>query len=44
MTDLLDAENALVQAKNNYTNAILDYKIAEYSIYKSQGDLKHYIK
>lgn len=44
LTDLLDAENALVQAKNNYTNAILDYKIAEIQYYKSQGDLKHYIK
>lgn len=44
LTDLLDAENSLVQAKNNYTNAVLDYKIAEIQYYKSQGDLKHYIK
>lgn len=44
LTDLLDAENALVQAKNNYTNAVLDYKIAEIQYYKSLGDLKHYLK
>ncbi|MBC7556474.1 MAG: TolC family protein [Chryseobacterium sp.] len=44
LTDLLDAENSLVQAKNNYTNAVLDFKIAEIQYYKSQGDLKHYIK
>lgn len=44
LTDLLDAENALVQAKNNYTNAILDYKIAEVQYYKSKGELKTYLK
>lgn len=44
LTDLLDAENALVQAKNNYTNAILDYKIAEVQYYKSKGKLKTYLK
>ncbi len=44
LTDLLDAENSLVQAKNNYTNAILDYKIAEVQYYKSKGELKTYLK
>ncbi len=44
LTDLLDAENSLVQAKNNYTNAILDYKIAEIQYYKSRGELKTYLK
>ena len=44
LTDLLDAENSLVQAKNNYTNAILDYKIAEVQYYKSKGELNTYIK
>lgn len=39
LTDLLDAENALVQAKNNYTNAILDFKIAEIQLYKAKGEL-----
>ncbi|QDP84317.1 TolC family protein [Chryseobacterium sp. SNU WT5] len=44
LTDLLEAENALVEAKNNYTNAILDYKIAEIEFYKSKGELKTYLK
>lgn len=44
LTDLLDAENSLVQAKNNYTNAILDYKVAEIQYYKSKGELKTYLK
>ena len=44
LTELLDAENALVEAKNNYSNAILDYKIAEIQYYKSKGELRNYIK
>ena len=44
LTDLLEAENSLVQAKNNYTTAILDYKIAEVQYYKSKGELKNYLK
>ncbi|WP_311195390.1 TolC family protein [Kaistella sp. 97-N-M2] len=44
LTDLLEAENALVEAKNNYSNAILDYKIAEIQYYKSKGELRNYIK
>ncbi|WP_379965192.1 TolC family protein [Epilithonimonas sp. UC225_85] len=44
LTDLLDAENSLVEAKNNYTTAILDYKIAEVQYYKSKGELKTYLK
>ncbi|MBS1548867.1 MAG: TolC family protein [Bacteroidetes bacterium] len=40
LTDLLDAENALVQAKNNYTNAVLDFKIAEIQLYKAKGELQ----
>lgn len=44
LTELLEAEDSLVEAKNNYTNAILDYKIAEIQYFKSQGDLKHYIQ
>lgn len=44
LTDLLEAENALVEAKNNYTNAILDYKIAEIQFYKAKGELKTYLK
>lgn len=44
LTELLEAENALVEAKNNYSNAILDYKIAEIQYYKSKGELRNYIK
>lgn len=44
LTDLLDAENALVEAQNNYTAAILDYKLAEIQLIKSKGELKTLIK
>lgn len=40
LTDLLDAENALVEAQNNYTSAILEYKLAEIQFIKSKGELK----
>ena len=40
LTDLLEAENALVEAQNNYTNALLDYKLAEIQLIKSKGELK----
>lgn len=41
LTDLLDAENALVEAQNNYTTALLDYKLAEIALIKSKGELKN---
>ncbi|MDQ5930390.1 MAG: outer membrane protein [Bacteroidota bacterium] len=44
LTDLLDAENANTQAKNNYTAAILDYKVAEIQLIKSKGELKSLLK
>ncbi|TRX36365.1 TolC family protein [Flavobacterium restrictum] len=40
LTDLLDAENAYIEAQNNYTAAILDYKLAEIQLIKSKGELK----
>ncbi|HJS01362.1 MAG TPA: TolC family protein [Flavobacterium sp.] len=40
LTDLLDAENELVVAQNNYTTALLDYKLAEVQLIKSKGELK----
>ncbi|MCW2118235.1 TolC family protein [Flavobacterium sp. 7A] len=43
LTDLLDAENASTQAQNNYTAAILDYKLAEIKLIKSKGELKSLI-
>ena len=40
LTDLLDAENSLIEAQNNYTTALLDYKLAEIQLTKSRGELK----
>lgn len=40
LTELLDAENALIEAENNYHNAILEYKLAEIQLIKSRGELK----
>jgi len=40
LTDLLDAENAHTEAQNNYTSAILNYKLAEIQLIKSKGELR----
>lgn len=40
LTDLLDAETSLVSAQNNYNEALLQYKLAELDIVKSNGNLK----
>lgn len=40
LTELLDAENELVEAQNNYTTSLLDYKLAEIQLIKSKGELK----
>lgn len=40
LTDLLEAERSLSDAKNNYTTALLDYKLAEIELLKSQGRLE----
>ena len=40
LTDLLDAENELVAAQNNYTTALLDFKLAEIQLIKAKGELK----
>ncbi|MDO4763687.1 MAG: TolC family protein [Flavobacteriaceae bacterium] len=39
LTDLLDAEKAYTEAENNYTNALLEYKLAEIKLLKSKGNL-----
>ncbi|MBW1653758.1 TolC family protein [Flavobacterium quisquiliarum] len=44
LTDLLDAENASLEAQNNYTRAVLNYKIAEISLIKSKGELQSLTK
>jgi outer membrane protein len=41
LTDLLDAENASLETQNNYTRAVLAYKIAEIALIKSKGELKN---
>lgn len=41
LTDLIEAENALADAKNNYSNALLEYKIAEIELIKSKGELNN---
>lgn len=40
LTDLLDAENSFTEAQNNYATALLDFKVAEIQLIKSQGQLK----
>ena len=39
LNDLLESERALSDAKNAYTNALLDYKLAEIELLKAQGNL-----
>lgn len=39
LTDLLDAERSLSDAQNNYTNAMLQYKLAEIELLKARGQL-----
>lgn len=39
LTDLLDTENALTQAQNSYTQALLNYKIAEIQLIKAKGEI-----
>lgn len=39
LTDLLDAENSLIQSQNNYSSALLEYKLAEIQLTKSKGEL-----
>ncbi len=40
LNDMLDAERELSTAKNNLTNAQLEYKLAEVALLKSQGKLE----
>lgn len=40
LTDLLDAENALTQAQNSHSQALLNYKLAEIQLIKSKGNIK----
>jgi len=40
LTDLLDAENALTEAQNSHSQALLNYKLAEIQLVKSNGNIK----
>lgn len=40
LTDLIESQNALLSAKNNYSNAVLEFKLAEIQLLKSKGELK----
>ncbi len=40
LTDLLAAENSLTEAQNSYSTALLNYRVAEIQLIKSQGQLK----
>jgi outer membrane protein len=40
LTDLLDAENSYIEAQNNYTSALLDFKLAEVQLIKAKGQLR----
>ncbi len=44
LTELLDAQNALTQAQQNYANALLDYKQAEIQLIKAKGELNTLIQ
>lgn len=40
LTDLLNAETSLVDAQNSYTQALLNYKLAEIQLIQSNGNIK----
>ncbi|MXV15346.1 TolC family protein [Hufsiella ginkgonis] len=44
LTDLLDTENSMTDAQNRYTEALLNYKIAEIQLIKSNGNIKSLVK
>jgi len=44
LTEVLDAEQALTEAKNNYSNVLLEYKVAEVALLKARGELNTIIQ
>lgn len=40
LTDLLNSESSMVEAQNSYNQALLNYKLAEIQLIKSQGKIK----
>ncbi len=43
LTDLLNAETSMTEANNNYSSALLNYRVAEIQLIKSKGQLKSLI-
>jgi outer membrane protein TolC len=43
LTDMLNAETSLTESNNNYSSALLNYRVAEIQLIKSQGQLKSLI-
>lgn len=39
LTEVLDSEQAYTEAKNNYSNVLLEYKVAEVALLKARGEL-----
>ncbi|KQS35292.1 TolC family protein [Pedobacter sp. Leaf194] len=44
LTDLLETENSLTSAQNSYTQALLNYKVAEIQLIKSNGNIKSLVQ
>jgi len=44
LTDLLETENSLTEAQNSYNQALLNYKIAEIQLIKSNGNIKSLVQ
>lgn len=44
LTDLLETENSLTNAQNSYSQALLNYKVAEIQLIKSKGNIKSLLK
>jgi len=40
LTDLLDAQNSFITSQNSYTQALLDYKLAEIESIRSSGNIR----
>lgn len=39
LTEVLDAEQAYTESKNNYSNVLLEYKVAEVALLKARGEI-----
>ncbi len=44
LTDLLDAQNSFITSQNSYTQALLDYKLAEIESIRSAGNIRNLLQ